>query len=132
MRAIGPKCSPKFEWKNLKENTMKQRFLKSSLVAAGLLIMSFTANAAESNYKFKVHNTSGQTIKGILVSETGKEYGHFDIGSGIKAGETADLVWDASTDSEGCRQYFKAVFADGSESEATKFDFCESELTIEF
>ena len=88
--------------------------------------------SAFADYKFNVHNNSGQAIKKILVSEDGEEFGFFNIGSGIKAGATVTLVWDESTNGESCSQYFKAVFADGSESEAEEFDFCEEGLTLEF
>lgn len=98
---------------------------------AVLFLFSVSAFAADS-YKFAVHNNSGQAIKKILVSEDGEEFGFFNIGGGIKPGATVTLVWDASTNGESCEQYFKAVFADGSESEAEQFDFCEEGLTLEF
>lgn len=110
---------------------MKFRSLNVSLLAVALFAFAFTAHAAE-EYKFKVHNTTKQTIKKILVSEDGKEYGEFEIGKGIKPGATDELVWDTSTNSESCHQYFKAVFSDGEESEAAKFDFCEEDLVLEF
>ena len=100
------------------------------LVLALLLITATVASADD--YTFEVHNNTKVTIKKILVSEDGKEYGYFDIGKGIKPGETIELVWDSSTDGESCKQYFKAVFADGEESEPTKFDFCEEGLVLEF
>ena len=107
---------------------------KASLLALALALTLTSASlfAAESEYSFKVHNTTKQTIKKILVSEDGKEFGEFEIGKGIKAGATVELVWDASTNGESCHQYFKAVFSDGEESEASKFDFCEEDLTLEF
>ena len=88
--------------------------------------------AAESNYSFKVHNTTDETITKLLASEDGETYGDFDIGKGIKPGQTVTLVWDKSTEGEECEQYFKAVFEGGEESEAKKFDFCEDDLTLEF
>lgn len=107
---------------------------KSIMLAVAFVLVTsavgFSRTAVE--YKFKVHNNSGQTIKQILVSEDGKKYGYFDIGSGIRAGATVELVWDKSTDEGNCEQYFKAVFADGEESEAVAFDFCEKGLTLEF
>jgi hypothetical protein len=66
------------------------------------------------------------------VSQDGEEYGFFNIGSGIPAGKTVTLAWDQSTDGENCQQYFKAVFANGEESEPQQFDFCEDEVAIEF
>ena len=68
----------------------------------------------------------------ILVSEDGEKFGHFDIGAGIPAGKTVTLVWDQSTNGEGCEQTFKAVFANSETSEPQEFDFCESEVEIEF
>ena len=84
------------------------------------------------DYSFKVHNTTDDTITKLLASEDGETYGNFDIGSGIEAGKTMTLVWDKSTDSGKCHQWFKAVFSDGDESEAKQFDFCEKDLTLEF
>lgn len=92
--------------------------------------MTVTVSAEE--YKFKVHNNTNMKIAKILVSEDGEEYGFFDIGAGIAPGKTATLVWDQSTNGEDCEQYFKAVFANGEESEPQKFDFCEEGVTLEF
>ena len=87
---------------------------------------------AEDEYSFTVHNKTKSRITKILVSETGKKYAPFDIGRGIGAGKKATLVWDKSTNSESCNQFVKAVYADGSESEPSKFDFCEEDLVLEF
>lgn len=83
-------------------------------------------------YSFTVTNNTGHTIKQILVSEDGSDYGYFDIGSGIKPGQTVKLVWDQSTNGEACDQFVKAVYDDGSESEAAKFNFCENGVDLEF
>jgi hypothetical protein len=42
------------------------------------------------------------------------------------------LVWDSSTNSQGCVQWVKAVFADGSEAKPVQFDFCEKGLELKF
>src|SRR6266478_895669 len=109
-------------------------FGKVLMLATALMLLSFTLGFAKasSEYKFKVHNNTKQDIKKIEVSENGKTWGIFDIGSGIKAGATDELVWDKSTDNENCEQYFRATFADGEVSEAVKFNFCEKDLTLEF
>ncbi|SRR6266849_2751225 len=108
-------------------------FGKVLMLAVALVLMSATLSIAKTNdYKFKVHNNTKQDIKKIQVSQDGKKWGYFDIGDGIKAGATEELVWDKSTDNENCEQYFKAVFANGEESDAVKFDFCEKGLTLEF
>ena len=105
-----------------------------SLLGATILLSltAFNAQAADSEYSFKVHNNTDSAIKQLLVSETGAEYGFFDIGAGIAAGQTETLVWDNSTNDESCEQWFKAVFADGEESEPVKFTFCEDNLELEF
>ena len=106
---------------------------KFLMLAIALVLMSGTLSFAKSyEYKFKVHNNTKQDIKKLQVSEDGKKWGEFDIGSGIKAGATEELVWDKSTDTEGCEQYFKVQFADGDWSDAVKFDFCEKGLILEF
>ncbi len=108
-------------------------FGKVLMLAVALVLMSATFSIAKTNdYKFKVHNNTKQDIKKIQVSQDGKKWGYFDIGDGIKAGQTEELVWDKATDNENCEQYFKAVFANGEESDAVKFDFCEKGLTLEF
>lgn len=109
-----------------------QKWLSLPIAAAALLATSFIAQAAESEYSFKVHNSTKTTIKKLLLSEDGKKWGTFDIGKGIAAGKTADLVWDSSTDNSGCDWWVKAVYADGSETEVVKFDFCEKGLELEF
>lgn len=100
------------------------------VLAVSLLSVSLAAFAED--YSFKVTNNTNTAIKKILVSEDGEEYGFFNIGAGIKPGQTVTLVWDSSTNGESCDQYFKAVFANGEESEATQFNFCESEVALEF
>ena len=100
------------------------------LLALAVLFAGTAVQADE--YSFKVHNNTRQAIKKILVSEDGEEFGYFDIGKGIRPGQTIELVWDSSTNGESCEQYFKAVFADGEESETTAFDFCEEDVTLEF
>lgn len=126
---------------------------RSTMIVVALILAIFSISYANSNhsslsvnpsvnsvvnytvagdYSFKVHNNTNSTIKQVLVSEDGKNFGSFDIGNGIAPGETEELVWDTSTNGESCHQYFKAVFADGSESQAVKFDFCESGLVLEF
>ena len=112
---------------------MKNYFTKacSVAVAFGLLAIA-TLTAADGNYSFKVKNTTKHTITKLLASTDDKDYGNFDIGKGLKPGETVTLVWDKKTDDSDCEWFFKAVFDDGEESEAVKFDFCEEELELEF
>ena len=106
---------------------------KVLVLAAVLVLMGASLGFAKANeYKFKVHNNTKQDIKKLQVSEDGKKWGEFDIGDGIKAGATEELVWDKSTDNENCEQYFRVQFADGDWSDAVKFDFCEKGLILEF
>lgn len=104
------------------------------MLAAAFLLIGTTVSSAQtdSEFTFKVHNNTSVLIKQILVSEDGKEYSFFDIGKGIKPGETVTLVWDESTDDENCVQYFKAVFSNNETSDPVKFDFCEDDLILEF
>jgi len=121
--------------KTEKEKSMRvNNFKKVTLLAAALLMMSFTLSFAKPHveYKFKVHNNTKVAIKKIQVSDDGKKWGVFDIGSGIAAGATDELVWDKSTDNGACEWWFKATWSDGDVSDAAKFDFCEKDLVIEF
>ena len=113
---------------NLQSNLTKAAVLGGAF----LLIAFFSPVVQGGEYSFKVHNKTKQTIKKLLASEDGEKYGFFDIGKGIKAGETMTLVWDKSTDGGKCGQFFKAVYDDDSESEPEKFDFCEKDLELEF
>jgi hypothetical protein len=108
---------------------------KALLVGCALIVTTFVPPAAlgaEGDYSFKVKNTTKELITKILVSEDGEKYGYFDIGAGIKPGETMTLVWDKSTNSSSCHQWFKAVWESGEEGKPVKFDFCEKDLTLEF
>lgn len=108
-------------------------FSKVLMLAVAVVLMSGTLSMARTpEYKFKVHNNTKSAIKKLQVSEDGKKWGFFDIGGGIGAGQTVELVWDKSTDNGNCEQYFKVQFADGEWSDAVKFDFCEKDLVLEF
>jgi hypothetical protein len=107
--------------------------LRIPAVCALVIVTGLSAiYAATFEYRFKIHNKSKSKITKVLASPDGKKYGVFDIGSGIKAGETIELVWDKSTDNGNCEWYLKAVFADGDESQPAEFDFCEKNLVVEF
>jgi hypothetical protein len=108
---------------------------KALLIGCAALVMTIVppvARAADGDYSFKVKNTTDELITKILVSEDGEKYGYFDIGKGIKPGESMTLVWDKSTNSSSCHQYFKAVWESGKEGKPVKFDFCEKGLELEF
>ena len=112
---------------------MKTYFKSALSIAVALAVMAVASlSAADSNYSFKVKNTTKHTIKKLLASTDDKDYGPFEIGKGIKPGETVTLAWDKKTDDSDCEWYFKAVFDDGEESESEKFDFCEEDLLLEF
>ncbi len=114
------------------------RFKKATLLVLALAVMSFAFSYAQAHkasaveYTYKVHNKSSSTITALLASEDGKTYGEFNIGKGIPPGKIVTLVWDKSTDEGNCEQWIKAKFADGGVSPATKFDFCEEDLVLEF
>lgn len=118
--------------------TLKNPVLKLSLLVIALAVITVGFNQAHASkattveYTYKVHNKSRSTITALLASEDGKNYGEFDIGRGIPAGKIVTLVWDKSTDEGNCEQWIKAKFADGGESPATQFDFCEENLVLEF
>jgi hypothetical protein len=108
---------------------------KAILFACALTVVAVLprlALAGDSDYSFKVHNTTDEKITELLCSEDGEKYGKFDIGDGIKPGESETLVWDKSTHSQSCHQYFKAVFEDGHESKPVQFDFCKEGLELGF
>jgi hypothetical protein len=113
---------------------MKLPIHKKILIAGCALLVTtiMPVARADDNYSFKVKNTTKELITKILVSEDGEKYGYFDIGKGIPAGETMTLVWDKSTNSSSCHQWFKAVWESGEEGKPVKFDFCEKGLELEF
>jgi hypothetical protein len=117
---------PYAQWANYSHQGFSMQRL---LIAVALTVFSGSALA---EYSFKLSNNTASKIVGIEVSDDGESWGKFDIGSGIKAGTTSTLVWDASTDEGACEWTFRAKFADGSESEDVDFDFCEEDLELEF
>lgn len=88
-------------------------------------------DTAVAEYSFEVTNSTKSKVVKLEVSEDGKEWGKFDIGSGIAPGETATLTWDQSTDDEECKQKIKATYADQAKTEVSEFDFCEDDLSLE-
>lgn len=112
---------------------LQNRLTKAGLLAGAFVLTAlFSSVALAEDYSFKVHNNTKETITKLLVSEDGEKYGYFDIGDGIKPGETETLVWDKSTNSQSCHQWFKAVWANGEEGRPVQFNFCEKDLTLEF
>ena len=115
---------------------LQTRFKKAILLACALLVTTFATQFAlaadDDQHSFKVKNTTDELITKILVSEDGEKYGYFDIGKGIKPGQTVTLVWDKSTNDDSCDQWFKAVWESGKEGKPVKFDFCEDNLILEF
>lgn len=105
---------------------MKTLIRTAALLAAGLLVAGNTAQAKDSDWYFKVTNDTESRITKLQVSIDRRDWGDFDIGRGIKSGETETLIWDASTDEEPCEQYIRAQFSDGSVSPPSKMDFCQN------
>ena len=104
------------------------RHYRTLLMAATLGLLSLGAiaqPATAEQWHFWVTNNSTGTIKRLLVSEDGKQWGYFSIGSGIPRGKTTKLVWSEETDSESCVQWIKAEFSNGDQSTPTQFDFCK-------
>jgi hypothetical protein len=98
------------------------------LTATGLLTLALLGSnmvASAQQWYFYVQNDSSQAIVGLYTSENGGKWGRFNLGSGIAPGKKVKLIWNASTNNQDCRQYVKAVFADGSEIKTTKIDFCD-------
>lgn len=88
---------------------------------------------AAKEYHFKVANRTQADITTLQVSIDKKRWDDFDVGGGIKAGETETLVWDASTNDEPCEQWIRAKFTDGEWSPPSHQDFCrDMDAPIEF
>lgn len=104
----------------------------AALLVAVLIGASTSLAGTRPEFTFTVHNGTDTKITKLLASEDGENYGFFNIGKGIAPGATATLVWDKSTDESNCEWFFKAVYADGSESEPIGIDFCEEDLELEF
>jgi hypothetical protein len=97
-----------------------------------IVLAGICAPLVHAQFKFKVHNNTKRTIVSLLASEQGEEPGEFDIGAGIKPGETVTLEWDKSTDESNCEWAFSAVYDDGTYSEPVMIDFCEDDLELVF
>jgi len=83
----------------------------SFLVPLGL-VLAGEAPAAQ-QYHFKVANKTSSDITTLQVSVDKKTWGKFDVGDGVKAGETETFVWDESTNDEPCEEWIRAKFSDG-------------------
>jgi len=103
----------------------------SFLVPLGL-VLAGEAPAAQ-QYHFKVANKTSSDITTLQVSVDKKTWGKFDVGDGVKAGETETFVWDESTNDEPCEEWIRAKFADGEWSPASHQNFCKDmDSPIEF
>jgi len=103
-----------------------------AIAVTATVVLPRLAVAGDNEYSFILHNTTEEKITALMVSEDGEKWGKFDIGDGLKAGASAKFVWDKSTNSQGCTQYVKAEFEDGSESKPVQHDFCKEGLELGF
>jgi hypothetical protein len=100
------------------------------LVSAFASLMSFAAVAQ--NYTFTVNNNSDTDIVRIEVSEDAESWSPFQIGGGIAAEDSAELMWDSSTDNSDCNWQFRATFRGGFVAYSDWIDFCEDDVVIDF
>jgi hypothetical protein len=111
---------------------MRSKKLALLMLPMGLVGTIDQALAAK-EYHFKVANRTQVDITTLQVSIDKKRWGDFDVGDGVRAGETETLVWDASTSDEPCEQWIRAKFADGEWSPPSHQDFChDMDAPIEF
>lgn len=99
--------------------------IKNLSLLCAVVVLPATSAGAAAEWHFKVANSTESTITRLEVSEDRKQWSAFDVGSGIRPGRTETLVWDSSTDDEGCEQWIRAKFSDGSTSPASRQDFCQ-------
>lgn len=97
-----------------------------------LVLGLFALPAVAGDYSFKVENNSDQRIVKVEVSEDGSSWAPFDIGRGIASGETAELVWDESTNDSDCEWQFRATFSGGDTLASDWVNFCEDDVVISF
>ncbi|HEY9618051.1 MAG TPA: hypothetical protein V6C64_14490 [Microcoleaceae cyanobacterium] len=101
---------------------------KALLLATTIGVVSLVARvspASAEQWYFWIKNDADTKIQKLLVSENRQQWGYFDIGAGIDPGETTKLVWNESTNNQGCNQWIKAEFSDNSESQPAKINFCK-------
>lgn len=102
-----------------------RRTLLVATVIGALSLMAKVSPASAEQWYFWVKNSSDAKIQKLLVSEDKQQWGFFDIGEGIAAGEKVKLVWHESTNNEDCTQWIKAEFNDGQESQPSRINFCK-------
>lgn len=88
--------------------------------------------ALASDYTFTVENNADQRIVKIEVSEDGESWAPFDIGKGIASGQSAELVWDESTNGSDCEWQFRATFSGGDVLASDWVDFCQDDVVLSF
>ena len=106
--------------------------MKRFLLVGTLALIAAAAPASANDYRFTVSNNSDQDIVKVEVSEDGKSWAPFDIGRGIAAEDSEELIWDESTDDSDCEWQFRATFEEGYVAYSDFIDFCEAGVVIEF
>jgi hypothetical protein len=104
------------------------KFRHTLLLATAIGTLSLVAKvspASAEQWYFWIKNSSDTRIQKLLVSENKRQWGYFDIGAGIAAGQEVKLIWDESTNDQRCSQWIKAQFSDGQESEPSRINFCK-------
>lgn len=101
------------------------RTLLLATVIGTLSLVAKVSPAAAEQWYFWVQNNSEAQLQRLLVSQDRKTWSYFDIGEGIAPGDSAQLIWDESTNNQSCNQWIKAEFSDGEESAPARFNFCK-------
>jgi hypothetical protein len=110
-------------------------FSNSRLHIATLLLVCFAPalHAQDNDRHFIVKNKTDSNITKLEVSQNKRDWGNFDIGSGIGPGDRVKLIWTVDTDAQKCHQWIRAKFSDGTWSDPIKEDFCHDlDEPIEF
>lgn len=95
------------------------------VIGASIIGLVATSRAEAEQWFFFVQNDTSSKIIKLEVKESGGSWSGFRLSGGIRSGERVKIVWAESTNDQGCEQYLRATFADGSKSAPKVFDFCK-------
>jgi hypothetical protein len=104
--------------------TLFRKYSIGCVAFASLVASTFIIPVQAAEWYFYVKNDSSSAITRLEVKEAGGSWLKFNLNGAISVGKKVRIDWAASTNSDDCKQFVRATFADGSVSSSTMFDFC--------
>ena len=111
--------------KRIWQHTMLKKSGLMLAIGASIIGLVTSSVAKAEQWTFLVQNNTRTKIIKLEAKEGNGSWSSFGLSGGIRPGETVKIAWAESANNQGCEQYLRATYADGSVTPSAIFDFCK-------